>query len=67
MRSRAVRRSPATRFVLCAALTVVLTVASILLIDPMRAWINILPSSGVVYVAAKAEKQRGNTAGGWGV
>ena len=47
------RRSLATQFVLCAALTVVLTVASILLIDPMLAWINVLPSSGVVYESAR--------------
>lgn len=46
------RRSLATQIVLCAALTAVLTAASLLLLDPMLAWINVTPAHAEVYAAA---------------
>ena len=48
----AVRRSLATQIVLSAALTVVLTVLALVLLNPMLAWINLTPASGEVYRAA---------------
>lgn len=50
-------RSFAVQIVLCAVISAILTAASILLIDPMLAWINITPDGGEagreVYDAAK--------------
>ena len=47
-----VRRSLTTQIVLSAALTVILTVLALLLLDPMLAWINVTPDNGEVYRAA---------------
>ena len=47
-----VRRSMTTQIVLSAALTVILTVLALLLLDPMLAWINVTPDNGEVYRAA---------------
>ena len=47
-----VRRSLATQIVLSAALTVLLTTAALLLLDPMLAWINVTPDDPEVYHAA---------------
>ena len=47
-----VRRSLTTQVVLSAALTVILTVLALLLLDPMLAWINVTPDNGEVYRAA---------------
>lgn len=46
------RRSLTTQIVLSAALTVILTVLALLLLDPMLAWINVTPDNGEVYRAA---------------
>ena len=48
----AVRRSLATQIVLSAALTVALTALALVLLNPMLAWINLMPASGEVYRAA---------------
>ena len=47
-----VRRSLATQIVLSAALTVLLTTAALLLLNPMLAWINVTPDDPEVYHAA---------------
>ena len=47
-----VRRSLTTQIVLSAALTVILTVLALLLLNPMLAWINVTPDNGEVYRAA---------------
>lgn len=51
------RRSFAAQIVLCSVISVVLTLASILLVDPMLAWLNITPDGGAanleVYESAK--------------
>ena len=51
------RRSFATQILLCGIISLCLTVASILLLDPMLAWLNITPDGGEtnaeVYTAAK--------------
>ena len=49
-----VRRSLATQFVLSGVLTVLLTALALLTLDPMLAWINVTPSNGAVYSAARA-------------
>ena len=47
-----VRRSLATQIVLSAVLTVLLTTAALLLLNPMLAWINVTPDDPEVYHAA---------------
>ena len=49
---RGVRRSLATQILLSAALTVLLTVLALTLLDPMLAWIHITPDNPEVYRAA---------------
>ena len=46
--SAGVRRSMATQIVLSAALTAVLTALALALLDPMLAWINVTPASGLL-------------------
>ena len=47
-----VRRSLSTQIILSAALTVLLTAAALLLLNPMLAWINVTPDNPEVYHAA---------------
>ena len=49
---RGVRRSLVTQILLSAALTVVLTTLALALLNPMLAWINVMPDNAEVYHAA---------------
>lgn len=46
------RKSFAAQIVLCTGISVVLTVLSLFLLDPMLAWLNVMPDSGVIYQSA---------------
>ena len=47
------RKSFATQIILCAIISGVLTALSIVLLDPMLAWLNVTPDNPEVYDAAK--------------
>lgn len=47
------RKSFTTQIVLCAVISVILTAASIILLDPMLAWLKVTPENPEVYEAAK--------------
>lgn len=46
------RKSFATQFILCSAITVVLTIVSVFCIKPMLAWVNVTEQNPVVFQAA---------------